>query len=572
MTLSNDQQQALFKLKIFIESDDINNRQFVLKGAAGVGKTYVLTKLRKENNNYFFQYLAPTHKAKQVLEQNGEHSAKTFHSFFCYEKMYDEEGNSIFEANKKRWKSVSSIKDRNVIIIDESSMLKDNECKIISEYLEKYHLTKVIYVGDHFQLPPVQFDSSMLKTTSKSKSDDQLIMRETKVFNSNYRESIITETMRTKSLAIINVYNTFRNYVSINNFEKLLIYISEIQKQQNNYNNIKIFTDKKLFLENFFEKYIKNNSSYLITCSNNSVIKYNENVKKYLFNPSIDKKLCLKLDQPIDQSLLDIDIFPFPFVTNERVIFTNYFKFKKLCNRNYCRCDKVYNSQEVTITNHYIGNYKSELFDKTFIVFIFETDYICNNSKKCLHIRRIHPISKKEYKLSKEKYKRIIKESNNKIHKQQMWVEFYKECANIETPFTEAYSMTVYKSQGSTYQNVYVDMENIVCCRKDEFTRSRELYTAVTRASNYLAIYIGNYIQNVDSGKLNNILIPKQSPKLTQKYNPICTIQKCNRCKKKQNIIEFQRKNKIYKSCNNCSIKYSKKNKIKKCMFTPLNI
>ena len=50
------------------------------------------------------------------------------------------------------------------------------------------------------------------------------------------------------------------------------------------------------------------------------------------------------------------------------------------------------------------------------------------------------------------------------------------------------YVLTVHKSQGSTYDNVYVEYSNILSNSK-ELEKNKLLYTAITRCINKLHIY-----------------------------------------------------------------------------------
>lgn len=61
------------------------------------------------------------------------------------------------------------------------------------------------------------------------------------------------------------------------------------------------------------------------------------------------------------------------------------------------------------------------------------------------------------------------------------WIKFYKD-KNKFCKFGFPYSQTVHRSQGSTYENVFIDYNDINRC-SDNFDFLRLLYVAVTRAS-----------------------------------------------------------------------------------------
>lgn len=68
---------------------------------------------------------------------------------------------------------------------------------------------------------------------------------------------------------------------------------------------------------------------------------------------------------------------------------------------------------------------------------------------------------------------------------QQIWKTYYYR--TYIWPFasvTYGYAMTTHKSQGSTYQNTFINIPNIIGCRKvDDIVRAKSLYTAMTRAA-----------------------------------------------------------------------------------------
>ena len=74
---------------------------------------------------------------------------------------------------------------------------------------------------------------------------------------------------------------------------------------------------------------------------------------------------------------------------------------------------------------------------------------------------------------------------------QQIWVQYYYR--TYIWPFAEiayGYAITTHKSQGSTYGSIYVDVGNILGCQKvNNIVKSKSLYTAITRAANYVNIY-----------------------------------------------------------------------------------
>jgi len=121
----------------------IDNQIYLITGPGGTGKTYVIKQLVE----YFLSQemniilAAPTGKAAKRMEQVSHHPAVTIHRLLGY-------NGSMFKRNKEDPINID------VLIIDEISML---------DIVLGYHLfkaidftkTKLIFAGDHHQLPPV---------------------------------------------------------------------------------------------------------------------------------------------------------------------------------------------------------------------------------------------------------------------------------------------------------------------------------------------------------------------------------------------------------------------------------
>jgi hypothetical protein len=70
-----------------------------------------------------------------------------------------------------------------------------------------------------------------------------------------------------------------------------------------------------------------------------------------------------------------------------------------------------------------------------------------------------------------------------------LWKRFYAWRKMHDAPVTYAYALTTHKSQGSSFESVYIDAENVEeCCQHDPGLMKRCLYTAVSRAKEKLVI------------------------------------------------------------------------------------
>ncbi|MPW37310.1 ATP-dependent RecD-like DNA helicase [Vibrio sp. B1Z05] len=177
--LTKGQRIALEQMQAYLESDQLDS--FILHGYAGTGKTFITKGLVEYLKAYGRNcvLLAPTGKAAKVISEKTGTSAATIHSAiysFKNAKLLSEDEMEIPLAQLKR--NLDS--DETVYIIDEASMLSnaftqsdsiqfgsghllDDLIKYTKDSLEKVALAsprKIIFIGDHAQLPPVSMSFS----------------------------------------------------------------------------------------------------------------------------------------------------------------------------------------------------------------------------------------------------------------------------------------------------------------------------------------------------------------------------------------------------------------------------
>jgi hypothetical protein len=174
LNLSPGQETALTKLEAFLVSPV---QVFMLKGYAGSGKTTILKGLVDYLNSEEkdFVLMAPTGRAAKVIRERTGQEAYTIHrSIYSYGDMVEiEEGDSFFYSYKIR-NSVDVY--GKIFIVDEASMLSDAKSEgeffrfgsghLLTDlitYTRVVHenaKSKIIFVGDPCQLPPVGDSSS----------------------------------------------------------------------------------------------------------------------------------------------------------------------------------------------------------------------------------------------------------------------------------------------------------------------------------------------------------------------------------------------------------------------------
>ena len=64
-----------------------------------------------------------------------------------------------------------------------------------------------------------------------------------------------------------------------------------------------------------------------------------------------------------------------------------------------------------------------------------------------------------------------------------VWEQLYHDILDIFADISYGYCITTHKSQGSTFNNIYVDLKNIIEKNSNVEESYRCLYTALTRTS-----------------------------------------------------------------------------------------
>ena len=153
----NDQQKtALQKLDDF--ANDKNKTAITLSGYAGTGKTSLMEMVAKKlGRKHNVVFSATTHQAAGVLKSKvGKYGfdTRTVNSLFGIAIATDMEGTRYDASKKVRIGAEDKLGYGDVVIIDEASMLSDeNYNDVVS--IAKMRNAKVIFVGDKAQLAPV---------------------------------------------------------------------------------------------------------------------------------------------------------------------------------------------------------------------------------------------------------------------------------------------------------------------------------------------------------------------------------------------------------------------------------
>jgi exodeoxyribonuclease-5 len=145
------QRKAIDLLKAFLED---KQPEFLLQGKGGTGKTTIIKKILEDAAKKRMRVLAvaPTHKAKKVLGKSMT-GVKTATLASALAIKLDETTGKFLPDQYARDRNMVPVKNADLIIIDESSMISDKLLDELREMAERG--TKIIFMGDRAQLPPV---------------------------------------------------------------------------------------------------------------------------------------------------------------------------------------------------------------------------------------------------------------------------------------------------------------------------------------------------------------------------------------------------------------------------------
>ena len=151
MSISLSQEQSSILDAVLLSSEKVQT----LGGYAGTGKT---TLIKAISERVDIEVATPTWKAALVLRGKGFPDAITIHSLML-KPTKDDEGNLKFEEDRDKALRMARADKNKLLVIDESSMVTQYQYDLICQNWAG----KILFVGDHGQLPPVGGDFNIME-------------------------------------------------------------------------------------------------------------------------------------------------------------------------------------------------------------------------------------------------------------------------------------------------------------------------------------------------------------------------------------------------------------------------
>ena len=578
LLLNSQQQKALEGIDKFISSK--HEKIFILEGFAGTGKTTVITTLISSRKFFSKEIVmaATTNKAVSVLQNmfgnQFEHvDFKTIHKLCKIKRQISTYGDVFFNLNDNPddHSKQKSVYFYDIIIIDECSMISKKILSILTSLSQRIK-GKIIFIGDKYQLPPVNEPISDVFDLPVKKMVLEKIVRCTDdvvKFSENIRKSIDTGgNISTKSCKGDNfkTFKTTHTWIGkyIENFDVtmnnvLLAYTNKRCREINNYIRNKIYGALSLqtYIENeiivfnsFYKATPLNLNPYLgggagsdepqllsmepisvnpsddtISCngtifytSQKAIIKKCRQVKikmpSFPFEALFNLNRKLDLDFAVNAGKSKVPNKSECPICMEKIRDVDVAQLN--CNHVFCRkCIKTWLEQNDMCP------YCRMKVDESRIVFDDDEEltrlinnFKCLTDRQTVEVWELDVISNKNngivYTLAAESAEgfneircelkavilKIKKHLDNKTGIKEkkffvvkrLWEFFYYCYIDLFAEISYGYCITVHKSQGSTFDDVYVDCNNIMQFKNNDTLNC--LYTAITRSSKVLYMLV----------------------------------------------------------------------------------
>jgi len=470
--LNKDQELALECFKKFIDHESID--EMALCGSAGTGKSFVSNVMidYAKSCGWSIKLTATTHKAVSVIKKMNEGmEAITIHKLLGLKMVNDfNNGGTNLEQDPE---TSPEIDERTLIIIDESSMINNDMLELIREN----NVGKVLFIGDAYQLNPVGMDYAPVFKEVVYKVELTIIQRQSLnnpviAFANQFRLALDGG-----QYPIVNDIVGHGNFLDTYNYEtdQILCYTNNRSRYYNN-----VIRKKLGYPDDFYvsEQLIANDT---ISRNFNIVIRNNDRLEV------VRCERCVEFDvvgqRLIVKNLDNCDFNHESILKAKAMDATNQWRnavdplkanrleiYKKSCWREffiYC--------EDLGINNP-IERVPLAVFD----VEVFVPD---NNDDVGKVLNKIKaPALKLSKIIGNFKREKLEIPLDIILSRREAWSNYFLAkslFADIRSPF----ACTTHKSQGSTYENVFIDVGDIGT-NKNDSDIARLMYVALTRTSN----------------------------------------------------------------------------------------
>ena len=419
IVLNPEQQEASHEFFNFLMG---NQKEFRVSGPAGTGKTtlmgYMVGDMLQQYHaacallgipsvNFEVHLTATTNKAAEVLANATRQRTNTIHSHLCLRVKDDYKTGKQTLIRRPDW----AVKSRQIIVIDEASMVDHNLYREIHKGTDD--TCKILYLGDHCQLAPVNEKLS-------------------RVYQTKDNSAFLTQPMRNAGQPLlVELSDALRSTVETLQFFDIPAHPGVID----------VFTDPQdafQFIADHFSQ--ETETSRILGYTNNVVQQYNTHIRA-------------------------LRNYPNHFVAGETVLVNSAFEMAR---------GLLLSAQEEVFV---IDSDESDQRHRVAMGIDIHSYWIKIKSRNT-----IDPITfYVPFSFSK------VQEALRAAYRAKDF-DTYFSLKNTYPDFRQKDAITVYKAQGSTYETVFMDLDDIgTCTHSDQLARM--LYVAATRARSRVVIW-----------------------------------------------------------------------------------
>jgi exodeoxyribonuclease-5 len=455
ITLNQGQTEALRLIKQFLASKD---KEFLLEGPAGTGKTFLLKQILKDYNKKVTA-IAPSHKAKKVLAKTLGFAVDDVRTVASALAIKLNENTGTFEPDIfLRKNNKIPIQKFQLIILDECSMVSNTIYEEINKMINPG--TKIIYVGDKSQLPPIGQEEDSCVFSIKNKFSLTQKMRQLAGSPIIKIGELLTENIQSLNISDRPIKPEHRVNVTdelsksstywINDYDVLInSFVADFKNNNRDNNYVKMVTFNN---ENHKNKF--------------SVGNLNKEIRRRLFGDNVK-------DLVVGEILVAYDSFMFGEDKQPTFYNSDEFFIKDIL--------------EGKTIKSVVSAYSKAKGSRTF-PYEYKVNYLTLEAENKMVLSKRIPVIAEE---SLSKYKADL----DKLYKTdvQLALLLSKNFANLQY----GYCSTAHKAQGSTYTITYVIEDNIM----GEYTnisnnkaKNQALYVAVSRPTTKLVMFSENNV------------------------------------------------------------------------------
>ena len=444
--LNEEQIGAIDKIYRWLMDNNSEN-YFTLSGYAGTGKTTCIKRIVE----YYKKKVvvsAPTHKAKRVITDITKVRGKTLQSLLGLRPDINLDD---FNPNDPQFNPIVTPKIGNysLVIIDEASMINSDLFSLIKKLVSGLS-TKIIFMGDPAQIPPIGENESVIFFDKTIKKYELFKIERQNKDNPLMKVSFLIRNN------LLSINGSFKRITKINGSDEGVIFTHDIEEF------------KKMLLNKFKSEEFKKDINYcrIIAWKNKTVKQSNNFIRQNLFNKP--KETVIRgdvlmgyrtiMDEKMGEIIIENScdykvIYCSPLKQNEFDLYGYDVKLKEKNIRGDSKITEVFIIETNDSDN--LHNYAEK------------HDDFKNRAKKDKSLWKLYY----KFRRSSILMKTIDKYRNNEIR---------SSGEIIVKDIDYGFAITAHKSQGSTYTHVFVierDMNDNILIKE----RNQIKYVALTR-------------------------------------------------------------------------------------------